>query len=320
MHDIAVVGVGPAGALCAWELTSRGADVVAIDKGRGAGGRLSTRRAGDARFDHGAQYFTLRDPALQGRSAAWAAAGAISRWEGPFGNLTPRGFVPHPPSSDRWVGTPGMNGLLKHLLEGVKVHFGARAESLRHASGGWTVLGADGQPLARARHLVVAVPTPQAVPLLSGHPFAEALEPVRYAPCWAAMVVSAPLDLHWTGAHVEESPLAWIARNQTKPGRPPGEQWVLHASPEWSREHLEDDAAYVATCLTEAAQALPGLQAMVPTSSQAHRWRYALVTEPLGKPCLHDEHLTVCGDGLLGGRVEAALLSGLAAAEAVAAA
>ncbi len=318
MHDIAVIGVGPAGALCAQELTSRGADVVAIDKARGAGGRLSTRRAGDARFDHGAQYFTVRDPALRDRSAAWAASGAIGRWEGPFGTLSPRGFVPRTPSADRWVGTPGMNGLLKHLLQGVEVRFGVRAEALQQTPDGWTVLGADGQPVVRARHLVVAVPTPQAVPLLSGHPFAEALGPVRYAACWATMVVAAPLDIHWTGAHVEESPLAWIARNQTKPGRPPGEQWVLHASPEWSREHLEDDPSEVATRLMESARALPGLGALAPTSSQAHRWRYALVTEPLGKPCLHDEHLTVCGDGMLGGRVEAALLSGLAAAEAIA--
>ena len=319
MHDIAVLGVGPAGALCARELTSRGADVVAIDKGRGAGGRLSTRRAGDARFDHGAQYFTVRDPALQDRSTAWAAAGAISRWEGPFGTLTPRGFVSRPPSTDRWVGTPGMNSLLKHLLQGVDVRFGARAEALHKEPDGWTVLGTNDQPLARARRLVVAVPTPQAIPLLSGHQFAEALKPVQYAPCWAAMVAAAPLDISWTGAHVEESPLAWVARNQTKPGRPTGEQWVLHASEEWSREHLEEDASEVATALVEAAQALPGLGAFVPTFLQAHRWRYALVTKPLGKPCLHEKHLTVCGDGLLGGRVEAALLSGLAAAEAVAA-
>ena len=36
--------------------------VTVFDKGRGPGGRLATRRADDLRFDHGAQYFTARDP------------------------------------------------------------------------------------------------------------------------------------------------------------------------------------------------------------------------------------------------------------------
>ena len=69
----------------------------------------------------------------------------------------------------------------------------------------------------------------------------------------------------------------------------------------------------------DAARELPGVAPLRVHAVQAHRWRYALVTEPLGRRFLDDpdEGLAVCGDGLLGGRVEAALLSGLGAAEAV---
>ncbi|MFW5681305.1 MAG: FAD-dependent oxidoreductase, partial [Pseudomonadota bacterium] len=52
-----------------------------------------------------------------------------------------------------------------------------------------------------------------------------------------------------------------------------------------------------------------------PTYATAHRWRYALAAEPVGEPCLYDRSgLVACGDWCLGGRIEAAFLSGLAAA------
>ena len=55
---IVVVGAGMTGLTAARALSGQGHDVVVIDKARGPGGRMSTRRDNDLRFDHGAQYFT----------------------------------------------------------------------------------------------------------------------------------------------------------------------------------------------------------------------------------------------------------------------
>ncbi|MCO4773231.1 MAG: FAD-dependent oxidoreductase, partial [Deltaproteobacteria bacterium] len=249
MIDVAVIGAGPAGAMCARELASAGVRVEVFDKARGAGGRLSTRRRGGDRFDHGAQYFTARDPALAARVADWEQAGVVAPWEGSFGTLSGEGFAPHVPSATRWVGVPGMSAVVKYLLAGVDVHFGRRVTGLRRDGGGWTVLGEDGS-LVVAERVVVAVPTPQALPLLAEHRFAALLDTVRYAPCWAVMAPggSEPAP-QWSAARVEGSPLAWVARNQTKPGRSPGEQWVLHAGPKWSAEHLDDQPDAVAAAL-----------------------------------------------------------------------
>ena len=44
------------------------------------------------------------------------------------------------------------------------------------------------------------------------------------------------LGLEFGGAFVHGSPLSWIARNSSKPGRDvEPETWVLHASSEWTR-------------------------------------------------------------------------------------
>ena len=52
-----MVGAGMAGLTAAHRLSGV-TEVVILDKGRGVGGRLATRRIGDATIDHGAQFIT----------------------------------------------------------------------------------------------------------------------------------------------------------------------------------------------------------------------------------------------------------------------
>ena len=60
--QFAIIGAGMAGIACADALQAAGHAVAVFDKGRGPGGRMSTRRMetplGTVAFDHGAQYFT----------------------------------------------------------------------------------------------------------------------------------------------------------------------------------------------------------------------------------------------------------------------
>ena len=111
------------------------------------------------------------------------------------------------------------------------------------------------------------------------------------------------------------SPLAWVARDGSKPAREAVEAWVLHASPEWSRRHLETGPEEVARQLLESFAAATGATLPAPALLEAHRWRFAL-PEPLTDPCLFDagQRLAACGDWCAGPRVEGAFLSGGAAA------
>ena len=69
--------------------------------------------------------------------------------------------------------------------------------------------------------------------------------------------------------------------------------------------------------LLAAFREVTGIGAVSPRHIEAHRWRYALVTEPVGQPALFDaaSGLGICGDWCLGGKVEAAFLSGRAMVE-----
>lgn len=298
-----------------------------LDKGRGPGGRVSTRRSESGAFDHGAQYFTARSLPFVDAVGGWAQAGVAQRWVGRFGEVDSEGLrmLPH---RNLWVGIPGMSRIVAHQLEGLDVRFGAEACGLARARRGWTVQTSSGEEFGPFDHAVVAVPAPQAAGLLGtvAPALAERARCATLAPCWSVMVAfEGSLGLDFEGLRVRSGcGLSWIARDSAKPGRQaePPERWVLHAGPEWSAANIELPPDEVCGLLMREFVGLVerfGGVAGKPVHLRAHRWRYARTVAPLGSPCLNEPamSLSVCGDWCLGSRVENAWTSGMAAAESV---
>lgn len=319
---VAVIGAGLAGVSAARALSAAGHPVHVFDKGRSPGGRMATRRTGDGgSFDHGAQYFTARDSLFQAVVRGWVDAGVAAPWHGIIGTLE-RGQVTRSRQEHvRYVGVPGMSAGVKRLAEGLDVRCGVRVERVERAGSQWRLTADTGEALGDFEVVVVAVPAPQAVALLSGAPaLAARAAEVRMEPCQAVMArfgIRVPLEVD--AAFVQGAPLSWIARDGSKPGRPEGERWVLHGSPEFSREHLEDPPESVASALVKAFCEATGLDVR-PVEAVAHRWRYALPAPPLEETALFDAVLGLgaCGDWCGGPRVEGAFLSGVALARRVA--
>ncbi|MEO1089144.1 MAG: FAD-dependent oxidoreductase [Pseudomonadota bacterium] len=303
---IAVVGAGIAGLACARTLHDQGYAVRLFDKSRGLGGRLATRRVGDLAFDHGAQYVTARDPRFVRQVEDWAAQRVVAAWQ-------PRGRASAEPW---WVGAPRMTALARHVAAGLDVTGEVAVKAVAHGHDRWQVR-ADDQAYGPFDAVVVAVPAPQAVPLLDASAaLAAAAGRAVMQPCWAALVaLPTTLDLPDV-LRPEDGPLAWLARDASKPGRAPGERWVLHASPSWSASNLERSPADVLPELLQGLGTVANETLAEPTYAAAHRWRYALAAQPVGEDCLFDADLglAACGDWCLGGRVEAAWLSGQAVA------
>ncbi|MED5372008.1 MAG: FAD-dependent oxidoreductase [Myxococcota bacterium] len=311
---VLVVGAGLAGAAAAWTLRQAGVPHRVVDKGRGVGGRMSSRRSEAGRFDHGAQCFTVRDDrffrtldllAQSGHAAQWHAR--LGRFDGTWSPLELE--LEH----GRWVGAPTMNAIPKALLEGSEVDLGVRVTGVHREGDGWRVVSADGE-LGLFDEVILTLPAPQAVALLGPeNPLSQELARVQIAPCWAGLAVG-EAGLEWEAAEVVGSPLRWVARQDVLAGRQGVERWVLHASPQWSAANLECTKEQAAQALGQAFTELTG---RAWPELQAHRWRYSLVTQALGVDFLSHQGLRHAGDGCLGGRVEAAYLSGVAAAGAV---
>lgn len=332
---VAIIGAGLSGLSCAQALLRAGQTVHVFDKSRGPSGRMSTRRAEDEhgpwQCDHGAQYFTVRDAAFRAEVARWQHAGVAARWDARLVSFDGSGWsTSHTPLAC-FVGTPRMTSPAAWLVRGLQLagerartHWQTTVRRLEPHPDGWAIASAEhGVHDQRYSAVLLAVPAPQAMPLLSevAPAGAAVAASVRMRGCWAVMLrYAAPLALPWDGAFINAGPLRWVARDSSKPGRtaPPGtETWLLHASTEWSEAHIEDSADSVTASLLAAFSALGGTP---PVAATAHRWRYADTEPALARGHWWDatERVGLCGDWLSGGNVEGAWLSGQSLAHAVA--
>ena len=299
-REVAVVGAGMAGIACARALADAGRDVLVLDKGRGLGGRMASRRTERGPLDHGAPWLAARTAAFAAVVEGMVAAGGAAPWTGPDGRSL-------------HVGLPGMSGALRGLADGMERRQRHEVRHIRREGAGWrlAVEAPDGLAAIAAATLVVTVPSPQARALLGDEPGLDAaLAPARMSPCWTLLGwLDPPRPIP---ARRHEGAVAWLSDEGAKPGRAPGGV-VLQALPDWTAPRLELDRdaalAELTTLLAETLGECPRL-----ADASAHRWRYARTASPLGRPFVAAPGLRVGGDWCLGARVEDAWTSGTAMA------
>ncbi len=309
MPSCLVIGAGMAGLTAARLLLGDGWRVVVLDKGRGVGGRLATRRIGEARFDHGAQFITVRDALFQQHVDRWLANGWIAPWFEDGGHI-------------RYRSEGGMSQLAKHLAVGLDIRTGVKVESIGYSSGGWRASTDTGETF-QADALVMTAPPEQALAMLAGctgqldPAVLEHLQAVEFDPCFALMVVAKGPGLVPAPGYFRPAagPIEWLADNVRKGiSGSGGSALTIHARGDYSRQRFEVAPEEVARELLEAAR--PWIGGTV-DAWQLHRWKFA---KPVSGPCLDSLYSEVpapvafAGDGLAGGRVEGAFLSGVAAA------
>ena len=332
-RSVAVVGGGIAGLAAARALQHAGVRATVFDKGRSAGGRAATRRREPHQFDHGAQFFTVRTPGFAAALRPLQAAGVVQRWHGPFRTLAGGVVGGDPrPGAERWVAAPGMSALPRAFAAGLTLAVSARIDGLQRAAAGsgWTLAGIDVATNAAVAHgpfdaVVLAIPTAQAHALLRTSGLAGPVAAAAAAraealqPCLAALVAFAEPLADADGAwFVTDDELAWAAHDGGKPGRGGGPTYVLHGASAWSLQRFDQDVTQNAQALVAAFARCLGRSLPPLAHVEGHRWRYALAAEgePGGAAVVDAGlRLALCGDGLVGGRVEGAWVSGVAAAE-----
>lgn len=344
-RNIAIIGAGMSGVVCARTLLQDGHRVTLFEKSAGAGGRMANRQSPFGGFDHGAQYFTIRDARFE--RALQTVKGLCKPWSATTvqvldseGRVAAAGL---PQREPHWVASPGMNALVQRWAEPLAatgaLHLFTEVVAIEHDAldpKAWQ-LRTDGE--RTTQHVfsgfdavILAMPAAQTHTLLQAvlpaSPMTRQVAQVEMAPCWTLMLAFpqamqpglSSLGPQWNVARSTHHRMAWMARESSKPGREPVERWTAQASSAWSQEHLQDDPERVHAKLLKAFSEVTHIRAE-PSFSSVHRWRYAQTTKPLGQSHLWDdaENIGVCGDWCLGHRVENAFVSGLELALKIAA-
>jgi renalase len=301
-----IIGAGMTGLSAARVLTQQGHDVIVLDKGRGVGGRMSTRTIEQAKADHGAQYFSVKSPEFKTLIEELVSNKIAKEWQ-----LSQRENV-------RYIGSKGMNTIPKKLAESLNIKVNEKATAIAG-----TTLKTESGNSYNFDNLLITIPIPQVIELLQNSNIiptekAQAVfNSIEYDPCIAVMaVLKQPTDIPGGGIILENQPVAWIADNFQK-GISPLPAVTLHASADYSKNRLEHDLE------TVSKEMLTSVNQYVPTeniiSSQVHRWRYSLARKRYESAFyqLENQPIFLAGDGFGIGNVEGAFLSGYKAAMAI---
>ena len=310
MHlQTVIVGAGISGLLVARVLHDSGARVTVLEKSRGFGGRLATKRVGDAVFDQGAQYFTVKDPRFAAWVEKWERDGLVSLWPGGEQHR-------------RYIGRPSMTSVAKALAEGLDVKREHKVTALGCCGNYWCV-DVENHGCMRAERLILTAPVPQCLALLKAGEFAvpepllTRLKSIDYDPCLALLVTVAgrsrlPVD----GVRRESGVIRWAADNQAKGVSPNVAAVTLHLSPEFSEAHYGRTEIEVLELVRAEAEELIGAPI---SGATLHRWKYSHARAIFPEPYVwwSQESLGFAGDAFGGARVEGAAISALALAERV---
>lgn len=324
-HSALIVGAGISGLVAARRLRKKDWQVTLLEKSKGYGGRMASRRIGEATFDHGAQFMTVHTMFFRLLIEKLEDEGLIGRWSRGFLNgdrqLVIDGY-------QRYFAPQGMNSLGKHLGAELDVRLQQQASQLEQLPQGWRVTTSSGLQID-AESLVLTAPLPQSLDLLKGAQgthfdpeLLEKLKAIKYDPCIAVMaVLDGPSGIAEPGAIANTdpmSPIQWIADNQQK-GLSSQPCVTILGTAHFSRQHWKLEREAAGEKLLEAAQ--PYLQAGV-LEKQTHGWRFAQPKELWPEKSLllnSSPPLLLAGDafGDLNNPIEGAAVSGLTAAKAL---
>jgi renalase len=182
MWDVAIIGAGLSGIACGRALRVAGYTVCILDKSRGLGGRMATRRVDQPvdqqpvdqqPVDHGLRYWQPASAALKALTEELVDKGVLKPWLAIAYEIRQRGVLtPIAPAINqptRYGATAGMSAIAKSLLQdftlGENWLAQHKALSLSHQGSHWQIECEAGQTVS-AKRCVIAIPAPQAAELL----------------------------------------------------------------------------------------------------------------------------------------------------------
>ncbi len=321
-----IVGAGISGVIAARRLLKQDWQVTVLEKSKGFGGRMATRRIDDATFDHGAQFFTIHSMFFRVLTEKMQDDGIAKEWSRGFLNgdriLSLDGYL-------RLMAPHGMSSVVKYLAEPLvelaEVKLNEEVKELKQQGKSWQVTCKSELQLD-ADAVILTPPLPQALGLVQttglelDEKLLTRLKEVKYDPCLTTLVtLDGASGIAEPGAISNTdpmSPIAWIADNKTK-GLSTMDCVTIQATSHFSRKYWKSDREEAAEMLWQAAKHYIQSEKL---SSQIHGWRYAQPQSILPEDyvSLSDAPSLLLAGDAFGNEfrpIEGAALSGLEAAK-----
>lgn len=327
IYDVAIIGAGLAGLTCAKKLLQQGYQVIVLDKSRGVGGRVATRRINKTCIDHGLPFIEIEGKQTEALIHQLTQSKILQLWDGKIYQIDSHNQLYLINPNKRYVIPQGINTVAKYLATDLEIKKQFQVIAIEPVGSIWQIVAQSNQQI-KAKAVVMAIPAPQALTILESQVSSELihqLDRVQFDPCITVMAGYDPQYLSdlplWQGIKVNHhKDLTWIVLDSSKRDTPTQPVFVFHSTPEFANSFLDATDLQPASerLLQQAASFLPWLDS--PQWLQVHRWRYAIPNHHLSLACLSTTQplpLVCSGDWCNGKGIEDALTSGLASADRI---
>lgn len=314
---IAIIGAGITGLTLANKLQENGLEVQVFDKGRGVGGRISSRRTEWGYIDHGAQYLTVRDEQFLNFLNSHISPELIVPWKQNFAIFSNHQLQPEKLNEFRYVAVPSMSNLCKQLANNLSVKLNTRIANLVKVNNHqWNLIDTNNNVYNNYDLVIITAPPQQTANLLGNHTnIAQEIAQIEMLSCFSLMLIpQQKINFSYQGIKCKHEVLGWIGANDSKPLRNDNGAVVIQSNFDWAAKHIDDNWNDIGNYLQTSAEEILKVSFNELKYKAVHRWLYANPKKTASYPYFWDKknYLAACGDWCVAGRIEGGFLSAMA--------
>lgn len=291
IYDCLIVGAGLSGLTLGLELQKKKKTFIILEKSKGVGGRIATRRINEQGVDHGAPYLKSHPLIFE----------LLHQFNVHGGKIADHGTYVE----------GGMTILPKKMAENLPIIKDEKIVHIEFIKNIWNCRSEKGNHY-EAKNLVITAPLPQALELLTNSKinFSEDLKTISYTKGLLGLFTADEnLLIKKTLPDNVHSVLSMKSRGLNPSA------WVLRTTEEFSEINFErsdeENLSRIVTMFSDCFDVKPLI-----THSELKKWRYVVPTTVLASP-FHEvqDALYLIGDGFLYPDARGALLSAKGLAE-----
>lgn len=267
IKDYIVLGAGLSGLHCAQKINEQKlGSVFIVEKSRGVGGRMATRRTLDTRFDHGAQFYRLKEDIIN-LHKLWCDHAVNQSW---FESI----------EGNHWCAKLGMTALAKTLAANLEIGLEKQISTITLENDLWKIIS-DKNEEWFCRNLILTSPMPQSVKLLEGainqtsfkKDKYDEFKKIEYTKALIALVtLEEEIFIHESGYLEFSSGNFFSIADQKRKGISETPALSITMSPQFSEEFFDQkDDVILAAILKKFSSQYPEMKIK---AAELKKWRY----------------------------------------------
>lgn len=323
MLNIGVIGAGLAGLYLSNTLAKKSM-LTLFEKSRGVGGRIATRRAEPYEFNHGTQYFKIKNQSFKKFLSPLIKKKIIKPWHANYVEIKKNKIIKQIKWNEEtahFIGYPKMNLIGKSFLNKLNIKLSCNVDSLKKRFDSWYIYDNSKICYGPFDWIIFCIPPEQVLNLLSKKfKYYHILRTVKMRSAFSLMLGFKEFKKpNFDAALVVNEDINWITITEKIKSNHTYFNLLINTSYDFAENNSEQCKEKISKYLVERSSDILGMKLSNFQHQALHFWRYAMSEKKNNYGSFVDNSLrvVVCGDWCMNGRVEGAFLSALNASKKI---